>query len=103
MTLLLAALAAAATTVLWYFKDGSNRYRLGTLALIYWGATLMWLVDAAAAYLEEGAASFQPQPAELLNDAFLGLSVVVLGLFIWLALLLWHDPKGVLRQLMKSA
>lgn len=103
MTLLLAALAAVAATVLWYEVDGSNRQRLGTLALMYWGATLMWLVDAVFEYWEAGAAYFQPEPSVLLNDGFLGLSVIALGLIIWLSLLLAADPKGVLRQLLKGA
>ena len=47
MTLLTAAIAAVIVTLVWYFKDGTNEMRIGTLSLMYWGATLMWLVDAA--------------------------------------------------------
>lgn len=46
MTLLTAAIAAVIVTLVWYFKDGTNEMRIGTLSLMYWGATLMWLVDA---------------------------------------------------------
>ena len=33
----------------------------------------------------------------MLNDAFLGLSVVALGLLIWLVALLIRDPRGVIK------
>ena len=33
----------------------------------------------------------------MLNDTFLGLSVVALGLIIWLVILLIKDPKGVVK------
>ncbi len=34
----------------------------------------------------------------MLNDCYLGLSVVALGLVIWLVILLIKDPKGVVRS-----
>ncbi len=34
----------------------------------------------------------------MVNDTFLGLSVVAFGLVIWLAVLLISDPKGVVRN-----
>ena len=34
----------------------------------------------------------------MLNDLFLGLSVVALGLIIWLVILLIKDPKKVIRN-----
>ena len=91
MTLLTAAIAAVIVTLVWYFKDGTNEMRIGTLSLMYWGATLMWLVDLKAAY-------FTPEPVDMLNDFFLGISVVVLGLIIWLVMFLIKDPKGVLQK-----
>ena len=57
----------------------------------------MWLVDALTEYSELRAAYFTPEPADMLNDAFLGLSVVALGLIIWIAMLIVKDPKGVVR------
>lgn len=33
----------------------------------------------------------------MLNDFYLGLSVVALGLIIWLVILLVKDPKGVIK------
>ena len=52
MTLLTAAIAAVIVTLVWYFKDGTNEMRIGTLSLMYWGATLMWLVDGTGGHAE---------------------------------------------------
>lgn len=57
----------------------------------------MWLVDAVFEYAELGAAFFSPAPADMLNDLYLGLSAVALGLVIWLAALLVKDPRGVVK------
>ena len=35
MTLLTAAIAAVIVTLVWYFKDGTNEMRIGTLSLMY--------------------------------------------------------------------
>ncbi len=58
----------------------------------------MWLVDAVFEFVEVGAEYFTPAPADILNDAFLGFSVVALGLVIWLVILLVKDPKGVVKS-----
>lgn len=57
----------------------------------------MWLVDAMFEYAELGAEFFAPAPADMLNDFYLGLYVVALGLIIWLVILLVKDPKGVVK------
>jgi len=57
----------------------------------------MWLVDAIFEYAELHAEYFTPAPADMLNDTFLGLTVVALGLIIWIVKLLITDPKGVIR------
>lgn len=101
MTLLLTVVAALVTTLVWYFKAEPS-LKIGTLCLMYWGAALMWLVDAVVEYLELGVAYFEPTAAELLNDSYLGLSVVVLGLVIWLLVLLIQDPKGTCRAALKK-
>lgn len=54
----------------------------------------MWLADAIFEYAELGAEYFTPAPIDMLNDLYLGLSVVALGLIIWLVILLMKDPKG---------
>ncbi|MCH5188361.1 MAG: hypothetical protein J1F63_08140 [Oscillospiraceae bacterium] len=96
MCLLITVFAAITATVVWY-KNNNPDMLIGRLALIFWGASLMWLVDAIAEYIELGAEYFNPAPADMLNDAFLGLSVAALGLIIWLVMLLVKDPKGTLR------
>ena len=96
MTLLITLFAAIISTICWYRRP-DDKMNLGFLALMYWGASIMWLVDAAFAFVEEGAEAFVPAPAEMLNDAYLGLAVVALGMVIWLVRLLLADPKGRLK------
>ena len=97
MTLLTTVFAAAVCTAVWYQKAPSDHMKLGTLCLMYWGASLMWLCDAVFEYAELGAAFFTPAPLDMLNDFYLGLSVVALGLIIWLVILLVKDPKGAVK------
>ena len=97
MTLLITAFAAIISTIVWYNRAESNM-KLGVLSLMYWGATLMWLVDAVREYSEVGAEYFTPAAADMLNDAYLGLSVVALGLIIWLVVVLIKDPKHTVRN-----
>ena len=97
MTLLITVFAAVAVTVKWYNRKNDDM-RLGSLALMYWGASLMWFVDAIAEYIELEAEFFAPEAADMLNDSFLGLSVVALGLVIWVVRLLIVDPKGVVKK-----
>jgi hypothetical protein len=97
MTLLVTVFAAVISTAAWYRKAPDHQLRLGILCWMYWGASLMWLVDAVFEYAELKAAYFTPSLAEMANGLFLGLSVVALGLVIWIAALLIKDPKGVIR------
>ncbi|MDD4074586.1 MAG: hypothetical protein PHC80_00680 [Eubacteriales bacterium] len=97
MTLLLTTFAAILVTALWYLSAAARELKIGMLCWMYWGAALMWLVDAVFEYAELGAAFFSPAPADMLNDLYLGLSAVALGLVIWLAALLVKDPRGVVK------
>lgn len=97
MTLLTTVFAAIIATVVWYKNAPRNEMKVGTLCWIYWGASLMWLVDAVFEYAELGAEFFTPAPTDMLNDFYLGLSVVALGLIIWLVILMVKDPKGVIK------
>ncbi len=101
MTLLITVFAAIAATIAWYFKN-SGKYQLGSLCLMYWGASIMWLVDAIFEYAELGAEFFTPAAKDMLNDAFLGVSVVAFGLIIWLVILIVKDPDGRLKNILKS-
>ena len=98
MTLLTSVFAAIICTIIWYKNAPKNEMLVGILCWIYWGASIMWLVDAIFEYVELGAEYFRPEPADMLNDFFLGLSVVALGLIIWLIILLIKDPKGVIKE-----
>ncbi|MDO4835100.1 MAG: hypothetical protein Q4B07_01425 [Clostridia bacterium] len=97
MTLLVAVFAAAITTAMWYKRQPDGSMKLGILSWMFWGASLMWLIDAIFEYAELGAAYFTPEPADMLNDLFLGLSVIALALIIWIVILLIWDPKGVIK------
>lgn len=100
MTLLITVFAAVISTAVWYRGMPDDKMKTGILCWMYWGASLMWLVDAIVEYTELRSAYFTPAPADMLNDAFLGLSVVALGLVIWVVRLLVLDPKGVIAVLL---
>ena len=97
MTLLTTVFAAVIATVVWSQKAPNDEYKVSVLCFLYWGASLMWLVDAIFEYAELHAEYFTPAPMDMLNDFFLGLSVVALGLIVWLVVLLIKDPKGVVK------
>ena len=98
MTLLVTVFAAIIATVLWYRSAPKSEMKLGILCWLFWGASIMWLVDAIFEYAELKAEYFTPAPADMLNDLFLGLSVIALALIIWLVYLLIKDPRGVIKQ-----
>lgn len=97
MTLLITVFAAIISTILWYKNLPENEMKMSILCFMYWGASLMWLVDAIFEYVELGAAYFTPAPTDMINDFYLGVSVVALGLIVWIGILLIKDPKGIVR------
>ncbi|MCR5282871.1 MAG: hypothetical protein K6E18_05830 [Lachnospiraceae bacterium] len=104
MTLLITVFAAIIATMIWYVSENARRLQIGTLVLMYWGASLMWMCDAIMEYSELHADYFVPTGADMINDAFLGFAVAALGLGIWLVVVLVKDPDGVVRrQLFKKA
>ena len=100
MTLLTTVFAAVIATVLWY--KSKTDMKLGVLCWLFWGASLMWLVDAIVEYIELGAEFFTPALEDLINDFYLGLSVVALGLVIWIIVLLISDPQGKIKAALKK-
>ncbi len=96
MTLLITVFASVITTVLWYNRKDDSM-KTGILLFMYWGASLMWLVDAIFEYVELKEEYFTPALEDMINDSFLGLSVVALGLVIWVVRLLILDPKGSVK------
>ncbi len=98
MTLLTTIFAAVICTILWYQSPACRDMKVSILCFMYWGASIMWMVDAIFEYAELQAAYFTPAPADILNDFYLGLSVIALGLMIWLVIVLFKDPKGVVKE-----
>ena len=102
MTLLITLFAAVIATALWYKNAPTNDMRIGILVTMYWGAALMWLVDAIFEYVELGAEYFTPPAADMINDAYLGFAVVALGLVVWVIALIVRDPKGVMQEVLSK-
>lgn len=103
MTLLITVFAAVIATIFWYRAGAKDEMKISTLCYLYWGASLMWFIDAFFEYAELRAEYFTPAAADMLNDSFLGFSAVALGLVIWLAVVLWKDPKGKWRNTAKAS
>lgn len=100
MTLLVTVFAAIFCTAIWYKGAPESEMNVGPLCWMYWGASIMWFIDAIFEYAELGAKYFTPAPLDMLNDFYLGLSVVALGLIIWMIILLIKDPKGVVKGML---
>ncbi|MCR5717202.1 MAG: hypothetical protein K6G23_10180 [Lachnospiraceae bacterium] len=97
MTLLVSVFAAIVTTIIWYQSAKARELKISCLCWMFWGASLMWLADAIFEYAELGAAYFTPAIEDLVNDLFLGLSVIALAMVIWVVYFLIRDPKGVVK------
>jgi peptidoglycan biosynthesis protein MviN/MurJ (putative lipid II flippase) len=95
--LIMTALAAIITTAIWYVRAPGDKYKLGLLSLIFWGATIMWFVDHVMAYLTKGGEFFEVN----LDATLLGISVIVLALLVWEIVLLVSDPKGVFKRVLR--
>lgn len=95
MTLLITLFAAIASTAWWYSHAPQSKMRVDLLCWMYWGASLMWIVDLISEYIADGVEVFNPEPLDMLNDAYLGLFVVALGGMIWAVYLIVKDPRGV--------
>ncbi len=102
MTLLISTCAAVICTIIWYTSQKARKCKIGTLTLMYWGASLMWLVDAVVEYLELKAEYFSPSSADMINDSFLGMSVVIFGLVIWCVILIAKDPENTISDILKN-
>ncbi|MFA6308874.1 MAG: hypothetical protein WC677_03910 [Clostridia bacterium] len=97
MFLIITGLAAVVSTIIWYVQAPKDTYKISTLCFIYWGATLMWLVDHVIANINEGGAFFEIN----LDATMLGVTVFLIGLLAWMIMLLVNDPKKVFRVLLK--
>ena len=59
MTLLISVFAAIISTAVWYFCAERKKYLLNVPCYIFWGASVMWFVDAVFEYSELKAAYFR--------------------------------------------
>ena len=98
MTLLISSFAAVISTAIWYSSEKAREMKVGMLCWMFWGASVMWLVDAVFEFIELKAEYFTPAFSDMLNDAFLGLSVITLALIVWIVYLLIKDPNGVIKS-----
>jgi hypothetical protein len=85
VTLVITALAALAVTVVRFARPQvAARWRLGLLALILWGASLMWVADLISVTAAGDAFISLADRSGTLNDTVLGASVLALAIFVWL-------------------
>ncbi|MBO7369065.1 MAG: hypothetical protein J6U25_02115 [Clostridia bacterium] len=97
MTLLISVLAAVLFTAIWYVSPKRKELMLSVPCFLFWGASLMWFVDAIFEFVELKEEYFIELTGEgMINDIALGVSVVALALVIWVVVLLIKDPKGVI-------
>ena len=97
MTLLLTVFAAVVSTAVWYSSAKAREMKAGILCWMFWGASLMWMIDAVFEFSEQGADYFAPAGADMINDGFLGFAVVALALVIWTVIVLVSDPRGTVK------
>ena len=102
MTLLVTIFAAIITTVIWYSNEKARQLKVGILCYMFWGASLTWVVDAIFEYVSLRADYFIPTATDMLNDLFLGLSVIALALVVWVIILLIKDPKHVVQTVLHT-
>ncbi len=98
MTLLITIFSAVISTLIWYNSSKARKIKVGILCYSFWGASLMWIVDAVFEYAELKADFFTPSFQSMLNDTYLGLSVVALALIVWVIVILIKDPDNILKE-----
>ncbi|MBT0158598.1 hypothetical protein G4O51_01280 [Candidatus Bathyarchaeota archaeon A05DMB-2] len=93
MWLIMLAFAATIATAIWYTQAENDKYLLKYLSLIFWGTTIMVLVDHVVPFLMEGGGEFFEVSTEA---AVLSGIMVVVGLAVWEGALLLKDPKHII-------
>lgn len=93
MWLIILAFAATIATAIWYTQAENDKYLLKYLSLIFWGTTIMVLVDHVVPFLMEGGGEFFEVSTEA---TILSGIMVVVGIAVWEGALLLKDPKRVL-------
>ncbi len=84
-------LMAVLFTAVWYrkIKSGIKAKNLFKTALIFWGASLMWLVDCFVNVFE-GASFFDIST----EDFYLGLIIALSGITLFIVLNITESRKG---------
>lgn len=93
MWLIILAFAASIATAIWYTQAENDKYLLKYLSLIFWGTTIMVLVDHVVPFIMEGGGEFFEVSTEA---TVLSGVMLVVGLAVWEGALLLKDPKGVI-------
>lgn len=89
MCLILTCIAAIIVTVLGFLSPKLvSHFQLDRLALMYWSAALMWIVDGIFR-IREGEAFFELS----VNDTLLGVLIVFCGVLFWSLLTLTRSRK----------
>ena len=84
MTLIITAIAAIIATIIRFAAPQvGERLHFGALALMCWGASIMWCVDGFACLAEGEPFIELTDTAAMADDALLGICVVVLALVVW--------------------
>ena len=79
MCLILTCIAAIIVTGLCFlYPTLPAGFQLDRLALMYWGAALMWIIDGIFR-IREGEAFFELSA----NDTLLGILIIFCGLIFW--------------------
>lgn len=102
MTLLLTVFAAVTVTAIWYTSPKARQLNIGLLCYMFWGASLMWMCDAVFEYMELRAAYFTPAVEDMINDTFLGLTVIAFSMLVWIISLLVKDPLNTVKASIKK-
>ncbi len=98
MTLLITVIAAVISTMVWYTSEKARALKVSMLCYMFWGASLMWMCDAIFEYAELRAEYFAPALEDMINDSFLGISVIALALVIWVVTVMIKDPNGIVKK-----
>lgn len=93
MWLIILAFAASIATAIWYTQAENDKYLLKFLSLIFWGTTIMVLVDHVVPFIMEGGGEFFEVSTEAM---VLSGVMLIVGFAVWEGALLLKDPKGVI-------
>lgn len=80
MWLITTLIAAIVVTALWFFTK--EKYKLGFLSLMLWGATIMILVDHVLGYEGGNFLEFETEGL-ITNSVMLGIAMLVPILAVW--------------------